>query len=233
MKIAIMQPYFLPYIGYFQLINAVDKFVVYDNIEYTKKGWINRNRFLLNKNTYYFTIPLKHDSDYLFIKERSIANDFKPKKIIAQINNAYRNAPFYNKVMPIFELIIYYEKKKLFDYIFNSVLLICEYLEIKTNLIVSSSLNINHSLKSQEKVIAICKETGTKEYINSKGGIELYNKNDFLKENIILNFLKTNDIQYKQFDNEFIQNLSILDVCMFNSKEQIQKYLTEFSFYEV
>ncbi len=73
MKLAIMQPYFFPYIGYFQLINTVDEFVVYDNIEFTKKGWINRNRILVNGKDEYITLPIKKDSDFLHVKDRFLA----------------------------------------------------------------------------------------------------------------------------------------------------------------
>ena len=97
MKLAIMQPYFLPYIGYFQLIAAVDQFIVYDNIKYTKKGWINRNRLLQNGTDTVFSIPLSKDSDALDIRERQIAADFRRDKLLKQIAEAYRKAPYFGQ----------------------------------------------------------------------------------------------------------------------------------------
>ena len=156
MKIAIMQPYFFAYLGYFQLINAVDSFVIYDNIQYTKKGWINRNRYLLNGKDELFSIALKKDSDFLDVCERFISSEFNRQKLIAKFANAYAKAPCKGEVMPLLESIINYKANNLFEYIFNSVLKICEFLGIKTKFIVSSSINIDHeNLKGKDKVIAI------------------------------------------------------------------------------
>ncbi|MBK5721760.1 WbqC family protein [Dysgonomonas sp. Marseille-P4677] len=228
MKIGIMQPYFLPYIGYFQLLNAVDKYVIYDNIQYTKKGWINRNRILQNGKDLLITVPVEKDSDYLDIKDRFVSNGFERKKLLNQIRESYRKAPYFNNVMPLIENIINYKENNLFLYIHNSVLNMCEYLNIKTEIIVSSTLNIDHSLKGQDKVIAICKELNATDYYNAIGGQELYNTEDFGKENISLHFLSTNSIEYKQLKNEFIPWLSILDVVMFNSCNEINDMLNEY-----
>ncbi len=95
MKIAIMQPYFVPYLGYFQLISAVDKFVVYDNIEYTKKGWINRNRILINNKDSMLTINLKKSSDFDNVINKEISNEFNRKKVLNKIKTSYKNAPFF------------------------------------------------------------------------------------------------------------------------------------------
>jgi hypothetical protein len=226
--IAIMQPYFLPYIGYWQLINEADKFVIYDNIQYTKKGWVNRNRFLQNGKDEYFTLPLKKDSDYFHVKERYISDGFNKKKLLNQIKSAYCKAPFFQSTFQLFEEILSDSEKNLFMFLYCSIMKICSYLNIKTEIIVSSLLPVDHALKSEGKVLAICKILGATEYINAIGGQELYNKEIFKQNNIELKFLKTGIINYKQFSNDFVPYLSILDVLMFNSVEEINEMLDKF-----
>ncbi|WP_029905962.1 WbqC family protein [Prevotella sp. 10(H)] len=228
MKLGIMQPYFLPYIGYFQLLNAVDKYVIYDNIQYTKKGWINRNRILQNGKDLMISIPLEKDSDYLDVKDRFVSAGFDKKKLLNQIREAYRKTPYYNEVMPIIGDIINYEENNLFLYIYNSVQKVCGYLGIDTEIIISSTIDIEHSLKGQEKVLALCKELKASDYYNAIGGQELYSPEDFRRENINLHFLSTNPIEYKQFSNEFVPWLSILDVMMFNTLDEIKKMLDNY-----
>lgn len=230
MKIAIMQPYFFPYIGYFQLINAVDKFVIYDNIEFTKKGWINRNRILVNGKDEYITLPLKKDSDYLNIAQRCLTDTYKIErvKLLRRINGSYRKAPQFNEVYSLVEVIINTEEENLFGFTHQSLENICQYLNIKTEFIISSKISIDHQLKSQEKVIAICKALNANQYINPIGGVELYSKEIFQQNNIELNFIKPDTIEYMQFTNQFIPWLSIIDVMMFNSKEKIHRYLNSF-----
>lgn len=228
MKVGIMQPYFLPYIGYFQLLNAVDKYVIYDNIQYTKKGWINRNRILQNGKDILISIPLEKDSDYLDVRDRFITEGFDRKKLLNQIKESYRKAPYWDAVMPLIDDIINYYDKNLFRFILNSVERICRYLDIDTDIIISSALDIDHSLKGQGKVIAICKKIGATDYYNAIGGQELYNGDDFKKENINLHFLSTNTIEYKQLGNEFVPWLSILDVMMFNSVDKIKDMLNNY-----
>lgn len=227
MKLAIMQPYFFPYIGYFQLINAADAFVIYDNIQFTKKGWINRNRILVNGQDDYISIPLKKDSDYLNIDQRIPAATFgeDKQKLIRRIRECYRKAPGFDQVFPVVEAAINAPGDNLFQYIYNSLQPLCSYLSITTPFITSSSVPVDHGLKSQDKVIAICKALGAAEYINPIGGLELYSKETFSENNIKLSFIKSTDIAYPQFQNDFVPWLSIIDVMMFNTKEKIQLYL--------
>ena len=223
MKIGIMQPYFLPYIGYFQLINHVDKFVVYDNIKYTKKGWINRNRMLVNGTDQIFSLPIKKDSDYLNICDRFIPEEFHKDadKILRKIQSAYREAPFFEDVYPLMEKIFTYSERNLFNYIFNALSEITGFLGIETVLEISSEISIDHTLKSDRKVLAICKSLGGTVYVNPAGGKELYEKKDFGENQIELTFLTAKLERYDQFDNAFVPGLSILDVLMFNSKSKI------------
>lgn len=231
MKLGIMQPYFFPYIGYFQLIKAVDRYVIYDNIQYTKKGWINRNRILQNGSDIYVTIPLQKDSDYLDIKDRFVSSSFDKIKMLNQIQNNYKKAPYFDLVMPVINDILNYDESNLFLYIFNSVKVICHYLNIKTEFIISSSINIDHSLKGEDKVLAICKSLEATDYYNAIGGQELYSKELFKENGLNLSFLKTNPMEYKQFGNEFIPYLSILDVMMFNSREDTTMMLDNYELF--
>lgn len=228
MKVAIMQPYFFPYIGYFQLINAVDVFVIYDSIEFSKKGWINRNRILVNNKDYVFTLPLKKDSDFLNVDERFLSDNWNSDKIklLNKIKEAYRKAPFYNDVIVILEDALNYEDKNLFGFIKNSLIKVLDYLEIKTKIIQSSEVNFDNSLKNQDKVIAICNALKAKSYINPIGGLELYDKEVFKASGIELQFLKANPITYQQYENEIVMFLSIIDVMMFNSVGDIKKFIT-------
>jgi hypothetical protein len=231
MKIAIMQPYFLPYIGYFQLLNSVDKFVIYDNIQFTKRGWIHRNRMLLNGADDYFTLPLKKASDFLNVNQRELSDSFEIEKvkILRKINELYSKSPQYDKVHPMIVAIFNYSDKNLFEFILNAINVIKNYLDIQTEIIISSSISINHDLKSEVKVIAICKALGAKEYVNAIGGIDLYTKSTFLSNGIDLNFIKSNPIEYLQFDKKFVPWLSILDVLYFNSKEKAKEYLSHYT----
>ena len=226
-----MQPYFLPYIGYFQLMNTVDEFVVYDNIEFTKKGWINRNRILVNGKDAYITLPLKKDSDFLHIKDRYLADVWSSEKtkMLNKITESYRKASNYNNAFPIIEKCINFEGENLFGFILNSLNVIKEYLYIPTPLTLSSTIPINHNLKAEKKVIEICKERKANNYINPIGGIEIYNRNDFKEQSLALHFIRANEVIYKQFNNDFVPWLSILDVIMFNSKEETKKMLELFS----
>jgi hypothetical protein len=211
-------------------MNAVDEFVAYDNIEFTKKGWINRNRILVNGKDSFITIPLKKDSDYLSIRDRYIAEIWssEKKKIMNRIIESYRKSPHINLVYPVIEKCILFEELNLFKYIFYSLNIVKEYLEIQTPLFISSTITINHELKAEKKVMAICKARNADTYVNPIGGLQLYIKDDFKNESIDLQFLKTNDFTYRQFNNDFVPWLSIIDVMMFNSKEKIKEYLNFF-----
>ena len=228
MKLGIMQPYFLPYIGYWQLINAVDVFVIYDNIQYTKKGWINRNRVLNNGKDVYITIPIEKDSDFLNVDERIISESFDKKKILNQIKEYYKKAPNFPNGIKIFEEILVFEERNLFEYIFNSIKVICNKLEINTQIIISSEIEIDHKLKGKDKVISICKALNANEYINPIGGTDLYSKESFSNNGIQLEFLESTILPYEQFNCEFIPYLSIIDILMFNSQVTVKRMLENY-----
>jgi hypothetical protein len=227
MKVGIMQPYFLPYIGYFQLIAAVDLFIVYDNIKYTKKGWINRNRMLLNGADTTFSLPLKKGSDSLDVVERELSSDFNRQKFLNQMRGAYIKAPQFNAVWPLLEKIVMYDNSNLFHYIHNSIIEICRYLDINTKICLSSEVLIDHDLKNQDKVIALCQANNATIYINTLGGIDLYSKEAFDGAGLQLNFIKALPFEYAQLGNEFVPWLSIIDVLMFNPLSTVRAWINE------
>lgn len=222
MKVAIMQPYFLPYIGYFQLVAAVDVFVLYDNIKYTKKGWINRNRMLLNGQEAVFSLPLKGDSDSLDVRDRRLAPDFDPRKLLNKWQSAYRRAPFFAEVFPLAQEILQFSDPNLFRFLENSVRQVSTHLRLTAELRVSSTLAIDHTLTAQDKVLALCAAVGATTYINAIGGQALYSRDAFRAHGIELRFLRSLPFEYPQFDHPFVPALSILDCLMFNSADALR-----------
>lgn len=229
MKIAIMQPYIFPYIGYFQLINAVDKFILYDDVNYINKGWINRNNLLVNKESKLFTIPLSNASQNKKINQITISQEGKWKQNLAKtIEQHYKKAPYFDNVFSIIMKSIYIDFKDISKFNFYSISTICQYLEITTTIIPSSSTYKNEYLKGQDRIIDICKLENAKTYINPIGGRELYHSKSFEENRIDLRFIKPTPNEYPQNTEKFIPFLSIIDVIMFNSKDTISRMLTQF-----
>lgn len=230
MKLGIMQPYFFPYIGYWQLLNAVDKYVIYDDVNFIKGGWINRNRILMSGEAKMFNVQMQGASPNKLINEVEVStNEQGQKKLLRSIENNYRKAPYFKEVYNILEEIIISKEANLAKYLENSIKRVCEYLDIKTEIIISSSIEKDNNLRAEEKVIEICKKLGATEYYNAVGGQELYSYDDFKNNGITLKFLETNYIEYHQFNNDFISNLSIVDVLMFNSKEKVKSMLDDYN----
>ncbi|MBE0393849.1 WbqC family protein [Flavobacterium sp. PL002] len=226
MKVAIMQPYFFPYIGYFQLINAVDVFVVYDDVNFIKQGWITRNSILVNKKEHNFILQVEGASSFKKIKEITVGKN--KKKLLKTIEQEYKKAPFFRDAFPVIEEILSSDEDNLSRFLIFSLFKISNYLQINTAFRISSTLEKNNGLKGQDKVIAICEELRATNYFNAIGGQELYNKEIFDKNGIALNFIKTESIVYTQYNNDFISWLSIIDVMMFNSLEDIKNMFDKY-----
>lgn len=226
MRVGIMQPYLFPYLGYYQLIKAVDTFVIYDDVNYIKQGWINRNRILMNGSDFMFTINLRGSSSFKKINEiEVIGNNHKLTKTIEQ---AYCKAPFFKDVFPLIAHILMDKEPNLARYLTNSLNNVIEYLNIRVSVLISSEIEKDTSLKGAEKSIDICRKLKTTNYINAIGGQELYSKEMFAENGLILNFIKSNPIVYTQFKNQFVANLSIIDVMMFNSPSEISRMLDNY-----
>lgn len=229
MRIAIMQPYFLPYIGYLQLMNVVDKFVLYDDVNYINKGWINRNRILVNGQEYLFTIPLKEASQNKLINEIYLSDDPKWKgKLLKTFELAYKKAPFYLTTFAVTEKIINLDAEKVSEWVAGSFDILTDYLGMQTDIVQGSSIYQNTHLKGQERILDICQQEKADHYINPIGGTDLYDKSNFEQVGIQLNFLKSKPVIYSQFKNEFVPWLSIVDIMMFNDVPTIQGILNEY-----
>ena len=228
MTLGIWQPYLLPYIGYWQLFAAVDRFVLYDNLQYSKQGWINRNRFLRDGTQPFFTVPLKKASDYLNIADRTIADDFEPASLLNAIEAAYGKAPFFEVTFPLVQQVIGARSRNLFEYLHEGIRLVADHLHIRTPVVVSSTIRIDHSLKAQDKVLAICEALGASRYLNGFGGRALYSTEAFAARGVELKFLQRRVTPYEQFGRPFVPDLSIVDVLMFNSPERARAMLLEY-----
>lgn len=231
MTLAIMQPYFLPYIGYWQLIAAVDTFVIYDNIKFTKKGWINRNRMLRNGEAVTFSLPVSAGSDSLDVVERTLAPNHDRRKLLAQFDGAYARAPHYARLRPLLQEVIDCQEDNLFLHLRHSVAAVCRHLGLQTRIVTSSDIRIDHALRAQDKVLALCEALQAHTYVNPIGGTELYDAETFASRGIALKFIKARAIEYPQFGAPFVPWLSIVDLLAFNPLDTVQGWVrTQFDF---
>lgn len=228
MKLAIMQPYLFPYLGYFQLIGAVDAFVVYDDVNFIKGGWINRNFIIDQGGNQLLTLPLEGASPNKLINQISVSR--KRDKLTTTIRQRYGKAPCFASVYPLIEDILNQKQTNLACFLDYQLRRICKFLDIGTKWLVSSDLNKNNDLRGQEKILAICERLGASHYVNLPGGRTLYDQSVFLERGKKLSFIQSKAITYYQFGNDFVPNLSIIDVLMFNNKEQCAKLLKEYEF---
>lgn len=217
-----MQPYFFPYVGYFQLIGAVDLFIVYDNIKYTKKGWINRNRMLQGGNDVMFSLPLRSDSDALDVRDRALAANFDPNKLLNQLRGAYDRAPHFADVFPMVERAVRHDDSNLFGFLNYALACACGHLGLTTPMRASSGIDIDHGLKNQDKVIALSKAVGATAYVNAIGGLALYDRAAFRQQGLDLKFIRAKPFEYAQFGDSFVPWLSIIDVLMFNPLDTVR-----------
>lgn len=226
--VGIMQPYFLPYVGYWQLIAQVDTFVVYDNLKYTKKGWINRNRILRNGKEAQFSIALKSASDFSLITQRELSNEFDRRKLLNQFKEAYARSIYFSQVFTLLEEIVLFDDNNLFAFLLNSIKKVASFLSIDTKIVVASTVQIDHELKGQDKVLAICKALEAGRYVNSIGGLELYSDDAFSARNLKLQFIRPLLKSYEQPCERFVPGLSIVDALMMIGPKGVRQQLMEF-----
>jgi len=220
------QPYFFPYLGYWQIINASDIFVIADNMQFSKKSYITRNSILLNNTSHTITLQTKSERYPSNINEVKVGENIE--KLASTIHHAYSKAKFYKKVFPILEKILFYDEKNLAKYLGNSIEVLSDYLYINTKIIYESDLDVVYTEDPADGIINICKIFHADKYINAYGGRKLYKKEYFYKYDIELLFHKMKEIRYNQFKSHFVSNLSIIDVLMFNSPEEISEMLNEY-----
>lgn len=223
-----MQPYIFPYIGYYQLLNAVDTFVILDDVNFIKRGWINRNNILLNGKAHLFSLPLSKPSQNKLICDTKMNFTQKDRsKVLKTFEMAYKKATYYQDFLPTLECIMNFESDDLTEFLHNSLQKVADYAGVKTKILRSTKIKKDNSLVAEERILEICRQLDTNLYVNLSGGMELYNHYNFKNEGIELKFIKSlfDKIEYKQFGAGFVENLSFLDVLMFNSKEEIGNLL--------
>ncbi len=225
MKLAIMQPYLFPYLGYFQLIHAVDTFVVYDDVNYIKRGWINRNYILANSDQQLITLPLHDASQNKLINQIEVSSQHK---ILKSLRHNYGKAPHFDTVYPIIEDIFSQTEKSLARFLDCQLRRICDYLGLRPQWYISSALDKDNELRGQDKILSICEKLGATHYINVPGGKALYDQESFATHRLKLSFIQPRAVNYRQFGTRFVPNLSTIDVMMFNDREKCVKLLEEY-----
>lgn len=229
MKVSIMQPYFFPYIGYFQLIAASDVFVLHDDVQYIKGGWVNRNRILLNGESRMITFPVQKDTYDLPINARNYVEDKQARKdIINLIKQAYAKAPCYRHVFTMLEELMMFEDRNVARFNENLIRRIAGYMGLSCKIITSSGMEKHDSLAGEQRVLDMCKRLGATDYTNPIGGTELYHQEAFQKCGITLRFLEAQNEHYEQFGDTWVPFLSVIDVLMFNTVEEIRELLTKY-----
>lgn len=228
--LVIMQPYLFPYLGYFQMLQAADRFVLYDDVNFIKRGWIHRNRLSINGKEFLFSVPLNKPSQNKLICETFIADDSKwQDKLTQTIRIGYSKAPYFNDFFPVLEGLVRNSEKDLTAYIEESFKRIASYLSIDTEIVRSSDEHPDTAdLKGQERIMAICKKEKAERYINPVGGMTLYQPEYFQQNQVELYFHKMGNVKYLQGKGDFIPYLSIIDVLMYNGREAVHDFLTNF-----
>lgn len=226
MSYAVMQPYLFPYLGYYQLVNSVNTFVFYDDVNFIKRGYINRNNILSNGKPLRFTVPVINASQNKLIKDLNFDDNIK--KVLKTIAQSYKKAPYFKDVYPLVEIVLSSENRALEHLCGKSVTLVFEYLGIKKNFYYSSELEYNRDLAAADKLIEIGNKLEMIDYVNSPGGKALYTKEYFSSKNINLSFIEIEKYEYSQNAEEFIPHLSMIDVLMWNSPEQVKLLLKKY-----
>lgn len=230
MNVAIMQPYFFPYIGYFQLIHAVDTFVVYDDVHFIKKGWIHRNRILLDGNPHPFVLSVQKMSQNRLICEHERAHpDEVAEQQLKLLRHAYQKASQFEQVFPLLERVIRNPERNVGKYVAYGIEQVARYLGISTTFILSSELNAGIGLKGQARILHICQQLRATHYVNAINGMDLYDDEVFEQAGIDLSFIETEPIIYQQGSFPFQTNLSIIDVMMHCSQQEIQLMLERYA----
>ncbi|AKZ64639.1 WbqC-like protein [Herbaspirillum hiltneri N3] len=230
-RLAIMQPYFFPYIGYWQLIQAADRFVIYDDVNYINRGWINRNRLLINGEPTLITLPLRQASQNKKICDIDIAPTAEwLKKMLRMVEVTYKKAPYFNDVFPVIEGVLTYERSNLADYLAHHLQTMASFMEIETEFVVTSRDYANSQLAAQERIIDIARREQADVYINAQGGKELYDAASFSQVGIDLRFIAMRPLPYPQRGSGFTPYLSIIDALMEVGPKQIRSHLDAYDY---
>lgn len=230
MTVAGNQPYFLPYLGYWQLIHAADRFLIADDIDYIKGGWINRNRILIDGNPHYFRVEKAGHAESRLIRDKQVSmNPFGVKEKLKTLEMAYRRAPCFAEGYALAERILTWPERNLSLFLEHSIREVCAYLGITTPLGRTSDLPGNNLLRREERIYDFCRRLGADTYINLPGGQKLYDYREFARHGIRLRFILPNLTPYVQFGRPFVERLSILDAIMFNPPDTLHAMLDDYT----
>jgi hypothetical protein len=222
---ALMQPYFFPYIGYFQLMAACDLFIVADDVQYIEQGWVNRNRILVNAAPAWLTIPVADAAHSVPIGRREYLLDHRlTKRIRGRIVGAYRRAPCIEQAMSVVDEALACSDANVATYNAHVLRTVARYLGITTPVTMASALPVS-SATGATRVLQRCRQVGASSYVNAIGGLQLYTREDFAAEGVSLRFLRPFLPEYAQFGHVFVPALSIIDVMMFNEPASISAML--------
>lgn len=217
-----MQPYFFPYVGYFQLIAKVDKFIFYDDVNYIKNGWINRNRLFISGAVQYITIPLNGASPFVKINEVLVLEQERwKKKMLDSVRFSYSRAPYFKPVFELLRDVVISGSKSISEIAKSSVKSVSDYAGLDVEFVDSSSRYNNSDLSGAERILDICIKENAGSYCNLPGGKALYSGDAFSDRGVALEFLETELRPYRQFSDKFVQGLSILDILMFNDRCEV------------
>lgn len=230
MTLAVMQPYLFPYLGYFQLIEEADRFVLYDDVTYIKQGWINRNRILVNGSAHLFTLPLRKASSFAPIDSIELDPLQFPawrEKFLRTLQQAYARAPQFTMAHALIANVLHTPAERLVDLLRTSIVSISEHMGIRTTIIPTARPYANQVLHGQARIIDICKQEKASRYVNAVGGTDLYSRTDFAQQGIELMFLRSRLPAYAQGTQEFVPGLSIIDALMRVSTDELHGMLHE------
>jgi hypothetical protein len=227
---AVMQPYLLPYVGYFQLVRLADEFVLHDDVQYIKGGWINRNRMLVNGASAWFTLSVRHADHALPICERQWHDAKRESQaLLRRFDAAYRRAPHCAEVMPIIRAALAFPSDNVADSLAHCLGVVCHHLGLTTHVRSSRTLGLGPALAGQDRVLEICARLGATAYVNLPGGVDLYDPAAFGVRGLKLNFIQPALAPYPQLGAAFVAGLSIVDVLMFNSRDRVREMLADYT----
>lgn len=217
MKLAIMQPYAFPYLGYFQLIGAVDRFVLLDDVNHIKAGWINRNRLMGPHGPLRFTLPIEGASQNCLLNElRLVAGPHWRDKLLRTIEQSYSRSVGFEHAWPVIESVLRFPERRLTDWLRNSLQQVSAALGLRTPITSAADAHAVGAERGQQRVIAMCLREGASDYVNSDGGRALYTPETFAEKGVRLHFLAHHPRVYPQRGGAFVERLSIIDVMMSN-----------------
>ncbi|HUE91246.1 WbqC family protein [Pseudomonas sp.] len=225
MTLAVMQPYFFPYLGYFQLARSVEHFVFLDDVAFIKRGFIQRNRILLNGVPFQFSVAVRQASQNRAINEHEFVGDFSV--FHQQLRHAYARAPYFTEVFALVEALCHDHELNVAHKAAASVCLVFDYLGLPLQSSFASELALGE-LAGETRILAICRQMQAQAYHNAIGGRSLYDGHHFTEQGVQLRFVEPHLAAYPQAGGEFVAGLSILDVLMYNAPQDVCRMLDDY-----